>query len=214
MKRRVSPISAISTVILDCDGVLFESRAANIAYHNTILRQLGQPPLNAREERLSYVFSTRELYSERFPDDPFAVERAVAAARATDYGPFYELMEPPPCLESVLGRLKARYILAVASNRGRSLRGVLRHFKLERHFDLSASTNEVERPKPHPDLILYCVHRLGMLPAQAVYVGDTATDRLAAEAAGVHFIGVGPESGASLVVGRLEELPGRLETLG
>ncbi len=203
----------IAAIIFDCDGVLFESREANIAYHNAILEKLGQPPLSERERELSYVLSTRELYAQRFPNDTAAVEAAVLAARSTDYSQFYRLMKPVARLEEALRELKGTYKLGVASNRGRSLYGVLDHFGLSRYFDVAAGTGDVDRPKPHPGLILHCLEKLRVEPARAIYVGDTATDRLAAEAATVRFIGVGGGSGAALAVETIEQLPALLETL-
>lgn len=41
--------------------------------------------------------------------------------------------------------------------------------------------------KPHPEPILLCLSRMGLSPADALYVGDALTDLQAAEAAGVDF---------------------------
>jgi len=213
MATRAALKNRIAAVIFDCDGVIFESREANVAYHNAILKKLGQPPLSERERELSYVLSTRELYAQRFPNDTAAVEAAVLAARSTDYSQFYPLMKPVAGLEEALRKLKGTYKLGVASNRGRSLYGVLDHFGLSRYFDVAAGTGDVERPKPHPDLILHCLEKLRVEPARAIYVGDTATDRLAAEAAGVGFIGAAGGTGAELAVDRIEQLPVLLGTL-
>lgn len=213
MATPAPPPTGIVAVVFDCDGVLFESREANLAYHNAILEKLGEPALSEQERELSYVLSTRELYARRFPDDTAALEAAVLVARSTDYSQFYQLMKPVARLEEVLRELKVTYKLGVASNRGRSLYGVLDHFGLSRYFDAAAGTGDVERPKPHPDLILHCLEKLRVEPARAIYVGDTATDRLAAEAAAVRFIGVGGGSGAELAVERIEQLPALLGTL-
>ena len=36
-------------VILDCDGVMFDSREANRAYYNAVLSHFGRPPLTAAQ---------------------------------------------------------------------------------------------------------------------------------------------------------------------
>ncbi|MCI0347644.1 MAG: HAD family hydrolase, partial [Chloroflexi bacterium] len=41
---------------------------------------------------------------------------------------------------------------------------------------------DVARPKPHPDVVLKCLARLGVRPAAAVYVGDAESDLAAARA--------------------------------
>ena len=49
---------ALALVILDCDGVLFDSFRSNVVYYNTMLEKMGEPPLNTEAERLSHVLST------------------------------------------------------------------------------------------------------------------------------------------------------------
>ncbi|NIQ97111.1 MAG: HAD family hydrolase, partial [Desulfuromonadales bacterium] len=39
-------MAPIKGVIFDCDGVLFESRQANLAYYNDILAFFGEEPIS------------------------------------------------------------------------------------------------------------------------------------------------------------------------
>jgi phosphoglycolate phosphatase-like HAD superfamily hydrolase len=45
--------------------------------------------------------------------------------------------------------------------------------------------------KPHPEPLLLACARLGVSAAATVYVGDAASDRVCARAAGAHFIAFG-----------------------
>jgi len=71
---------------------------------------------------------------------------------------------------------------------------------IARYFEVVAGYDAVSRPKPEPDLALYVVDKLGVLPESAVVVGDTTHDLLMARAAGLRAIAVtyGAQSEATL----------------
>ena len=43
----------LKAIVFDCDGVIFDSREANKAYYNAILKNIGLPPMN--EEQLNFA---------------------------------------------------------------------------------------------------------------------------------------------------------------
>ena len=113
----------------------------------------------------------------------------------------------------MLAALRQRWRLGMATNRGSTVPEVMRRFGLAEYFDTAVGVLDVPRPKPHPDLIEACLARLDVLPAAAVYVGDARSDLAAAEAAGVHFVGVGDHSWSPRTVRELRELPALLDRL-
>ena len=194
-------------VIFDCDGVLFDSWQANVAFYNAVLAAVGLPPLDAGGERLCHTLSSPQLYLHLFGSDPALHRRVLEAADGVDYGPFYSLMDPVPELESTLTRLAGHFRLALATNRGRTVAGVVAHFRLDAFFPIRVGVLDVARPKPAPDMLLTCIERAGVDVAEAVFVGDTDLDRQAAAAAGIAYVGVGAGSGATLTVRDIRELP-------
>ncbi len=68
----------------------------------------------------------------------------------------------------------------------------LRQHALEDYFppDMLIAQEDAPREKPDPAPLLALVARLDC--RQPVYVGDTVNDALAAEAAGMPFVAVGP----------------------
>jgi HAD superfamily hydrolase (TIGR01509 family) len=197
-------------VVFDCDGVLFDSAAANLAYYDTVLAALGQAPLDAALARQAHTMAAPQLFAVLFADEPALVEQARAVTRQIDYGPFYQLMQPVPDLFDLLGRLKTTYRMAMATNRGTSTQGVVRHFGLDRFFELAVGMLDVPRPKPFPDMLEKCLVHFGLPADAAVYVGDAPSDYEAASAAGMRFIGVGDHCGAPQRIGDLRELPAAL----
>jgi HAD superfamily hydrolase (TIGR01509 family) len=203
----------LSVVIFDCDGVLFDSAAANIAYYDAVLQRLGRPPLDDEWGRRAHFMSSHQLWEAMFGSDPDVAAEARRAAADVDYGPFYRQMVPAPDLESVLAALRRRYRLAMATNRGATLPGVMREFRLDRYIELAVGVTDVVNPKPHPEMIEKCLQHFAVQPPDAVYVGDSETDHRAALAAGVHFVAVGTATPAERLVTHLRELPAALETL-
>jgi len=207
-------MAEINLIIFDCDGVLFDSRPANVAFHNAVLETIGQPRLDSAGEDLGHYLAAGQLYDRLFGLDTPLRGRAGAVARGMDYSPFYEYMEPAEGLFEVLAALGERYKLAMASNRSRTAQGVADRFGLDRYLDLVVGTSDVEHPKPAPDMLEFCMRRLDTGPADSLFVGDATTDRIAAEAAGMHFVGIGEASGAEDPIGCLAELAERLRAIG
>lgn len=205
-----APDSRLRAVIFDCDGVLFDSWRANVAFYNAVLGELGRPPMGAERERLAHMLSTPQFFAAMFPGDDALIAHACTVARDLDYTPFYHWMQPAPGLHQLLGDLKRCYRLAMATNRGVTTRGVVQHFGLGEFLELAVGIVDVARPKPFPDMIEKCIAHFNIAADEAVYVGDTQADRDAAQAAGVHFVGIGPDTDSPLRITHLAELPALL----
>ncbi|MCZ2111038.1 MAG: HAD family hydrolase [Dehalococcoidia bacterium] len=198
---------ALRLIMLDCDGVLFDSFDANVAFYDSILKTLGHPPLDEVGRELCHRMAGPQLWAHLFAGDETAHARAKAAAAQANYDPFYALMQPVPELASTLDRLGRHCRLAMATNRGRTVEGVVRHFGLDRFLSSWLGVLDVPHPKPAPDLLLASLDRTSVPAAAAVYVGDTATDYEAAAASSVPYVGVGRRSNAAYTIADLRELP-------
>ena len=207
MKRDFPTGDAVRLIILDCDGVLFDSRDANVAFYDSVLAELGVAPLDENGRDLCHRLSGPQLWDHVFASDTELHARAQKVASRADYGPFYPLMRPVSDLESTLAYLSSHCPLALATNRGRTVEGVTRYFGLDRFVTIRLGILDVERPKPAPDLLLACLARARVPAEAAVFVGDTSVDRNAALAANVAYVGVGFESGAERTIDDLRALP-------
>ncbi|HSG79398.1 MAG TPA: HAD family phosphatase [Acidimicrobiia bacterium] len=90
--------------------------------------------------------------------------------------------------------------VATASPRER-LDLTLERAGLSRRVQVSAAGDEVEHPKPAPDVYLLAADRLGLDPHRCVAVEDTVTGARAAVAAGMRVLGVArdPEHAGGLL---------------
>lgn len=194
-------------VIFDCDGVLFESHRANLAYYNRIFERFGYPLITDPESTDAHVCHTAsspvviaKLMSE------VAVDEAIKYAATIDYREFIPLMIEAEDLKPSLKRLSEQLPLAVATNRGSSMQEVLQHFGLAHHFSSVVTSRDVSAPKPAPDMLLLAAEKLKLPVADCLFVGDSELDRQAAESAGMRFVGYGENVSAEQRVNTHTEL--------
>lgn len=179
-----------TTVIYDCDGVMFESFEANFAFYSKVLDHFGKPSLDRRDSgvmRLLHTYSSRDVLATLFADDPREGE-ALRFAAAIDYRELLPYMHMEEGLLDTLQALRGRVNLAVCTNRSTSMDMLLEDFGLASYFSFVMTALKVTNPKPHPEPLLKILDYYRIGPKEALFVGDSELDRLAAEAAGVPFV--------------------------
>ena len=177
----------IGAVIFDCDGVLFDSRQANINFYNHLLAHFNLPPMKDEEIAFVHMGTADESIRHIFRGTSY-IEEAQKYRMQMDYSPFINDMIMEPGLKELLGRLKSRYGLAVATNRSNTIGYVLESNGLKEFFDIVVSSLDVAYPKPHPESIQKILAFFELRPDQAVYIGDSLIDHETARAAGVYFV--------------------------
>jgi phosphoglycolate phosphatase len=177
----------ITVVVFDCDGVMFDSRQANINFYNHLLEQFGLPPMSDNSVPFVHMHTAEDSVRHIFRDTPY-VEQAQSYRLQMDYGPFIKDMIMEPGLKDLLKMLKPKCGLAVATNRSNTIGPVLESFGLEPYFDLVISSLDVKNPKPHPESLFRILDFFRAKPRDVFYVGDSTVDEETAKAAGVVFI--------------------------
>ncbi len=203
----------IELVIFDADGVLFDSDQSNVAYYNAIFSRVGEPPMTVEEERACVYLAATGVFESRARRDRAVVQRMQEIAASLDYTPFLELLRPPLELRPFLTELKRRYRLALATNRSVTVPSMIEFLNLAGVFDAVACTLDKVRPKPAPDILTLCLERAGTTADQAIYVGDSNIDHVAAAAAGTHFIGIGDRVEHANRIPMLKDLPAALRSV-
>ena len=178
---------SVSAVIFDCDGVMFDSRQANINYYNHILAHFGLPPMTTEDIEFVHMNTAMESLNHIFRDSPY-VARAQEYRLNLDYIPFIKDMVMEPGLKEVLDFLKPDFGLAVATNRSNTIGKVLELNGLSQYFDIVVSSLDVKNPKPHPEPVFKILDFFGIEPQECLYVGDSEVDFQVCQAAGVPLI--------------------------
>ena len=176
-------------IVFDCDGVLFESRNANLAYYNAVLAHFGAPPVLPDETaraHLCHTAASPQVFAVLLGEE--RVAEALAVAAAIDYRRFIPEMQPEPFMVEVVAALAERYPLAIATNRGVSMIEILEHFALVSYFTTVVTSRDVSRPKPFPDMLHLAARQLGLAEAELLFIGDSELDQAAANGAGMRFV--------------------------
>jgi HAD superfamily hydrolase (TIGR01509 family) len=128
------------------------------------------------------------------------------------HGHLREQVAGRPGAIELVERLRGRTRLGLASNSPRSLVDTaLATARLADAFDAIVTSDDVDHPKPAPDLYLLACERLGVAPDEALALEDSPSGVAAAKAAGLTCIAV-PQfaetdvSTADRIIDSLEDL--------
>jgi phosphoglycolate phosphatase len=189
---------ALRLVVFDVDGTLVDSRAHIIEAMEESFSKAGlsAPP---REAVLHGVgLSLPELMAQLVPDQPADIHHALAegyksaslarhlAAGQDARVTFFDGMR------AILDQLRSDEFTLMATATGMSRRGldrIIAQHGLEGYFQ-STQVADTHPSKPHPSMLYAALHDTGVLPQNAVMIGDTSYDMMMAKAAGTHGIGV------------------------
>jgi len=202
-------VKGIRGIIFDCDGVLFESRDANLAYYNAVLEHLGAPPVaphDVQKAHLCHTAASPDVFAALL--EPEMIAPALAYATSLNYRRFIPFMIPEPGLFAALQSLSQWMPLGVATNRGTSMMEILDHFNLASYFHSVVTSRDVLRPKPYPDMLDLAACRLGLDKGELLFVGDSELDAMAAERAGIRFASYKGLWPGAMSLGSHEELAG------
>jgi phosphoglycolate phosphatase len=180
-------VNSIQAVVFDCDGVLFDTEAANRVYYSRILQHFGQPGVTDEQFTFIHMHTVADSIEYLFPDADLRTE-AHEFRKSMDYGSYLQYLVMEPHLIALLEKLRPRIKTAIATNRSDTMDRLLAEFRLDGYFDLVVTASDVERPKPHPDVLLKVLDFFALSSDRTIYVGDSKLDELAAEAAGIPLV--------------------------
>jgi HAD superfamily hydrolase (TIGR01549 family) len=202
-----SRTAGLKVIALDCDGVLFDSREANVHFYSHIMEIIGRPPVRPDQHEYIHMHPVREslIYLTGGQGEDF--ERAFKYFETIDFGPFNGYLRREPGLVSFLKLARKHFRTALATNRTVSTLELLSQYDLRKYFDLVVSASDVRNPKPHPEIMEKIFDAFKVLPEHVLYIGDSRVDEEFALATGVHFVSYkNPALKAELHVNHFREL--------
>ena len=182
----------IEAVVFDLDGVLVDSEHVWDEIRETLARERGgrwheraQADMMGMSsgEWSHYMHDVIGLADAPEDINTEVVERILARYR-------HELPLVGGAVDAV-GRLAPDFRLAVASSSNRPvIDAVLDTARLSELFEVTVSSEEVERGKPAPDVYVEAARRLGVAPELCAAVEDSANGIRSARAAGMRVIAI------------------------
>lgn len=173
-------------LVFDCDGVLLDSRGANIAFYNYLRAGLHLPALSQEQEDYVHMSTFEQALDYMIPQNLRGALPELMGKVETHLD-YYSLLTLEDGLADLLDWLKVHGVrLGMCTNRIGDLNKLLGRFGLEGYFEpIKTASNST--PKPSPDGLLQIIGEWGMDPLEIAFVGDSKVDESAARAAGTHF---------------------------
>lgn len=184
-------------IFWDIDGTIADSFHLGYSSTNEVLRNHGLPEVTEEQyhEGTKYCTPTRLAWHVTGnPDDPSGIklgeefdelyEKLVSTDTTPLYAGIFELVNN---LNEKFPKLKFGALSNASTN---YVKNVLTVNKLEATFSVALGANDVPAPKPSGDGLLLCCETIDVLPQHCIYIGDSPTDGLAAQAAGMSSVGV------------------------
>jgi HAD superfamily hydrolase (TIGR01509 family) len=182
----------MGTAVLDIDGTLVDTN-----YHHAVawfraFRQRGFVLPLWRIHR--HIGMGGDQLVAALAGDGFEREQgdAVRAAEAVLYAELIGEVEPLEGARKLIEDLKSsgHAVVLASSAKPSELEHYLTLLDARSLVDGWTDSGDVERTKPEPDLVLAALEQAGAAPDDAVMIGDSVWDCLAAGRAGVRSIGV------------------------
>lgn len=188
---------AYDLILFDLDGTLIETAPEIADAVNDTLDDFNRPRVTQRQVNDWIGHGTRELLIQALA---FCDHTSADAVRASVHFPRIEAAfgihyqkrcgtrsHLYPRVRDTLQALRAAGVkLVVVTNKeGRYTQTVLDAHQLAPLFDRVVSGDTLPVKKPHPAAIHDCLQRFGVVPARALFVGDSSIDVATARNAGI-----------------------------
>jgi HAD superfamily hydrolase (TIGR01509 family) len=185
----------IKAVIFDMDGVLIEAKDWHFEALNKALGLFGYN-ISRFEHLTSFDGLPTRTKLERLSVEkglPEGLHKFINEIKQ-DYTMqmVCTLCRPRFHHEYALSKLKAEgFKLVVASNSIRkTIEAMMEKSELSKYLDFFLSNEDVDRPKPNPEIYIKAIHLLGLLPRECLIVEDNENGIKAALASGAHVMSV------------------------
>lgn len=187
MPKRKTELKA---VLFDLDGVILDSFEAwfnvfNHARRNFNLKEISREEFKDRAWGGSVKADAKNYFKN---SDAEEIEKLYKHL-ISGYVDKTNLM---PDAKKVLDAIKKKNIKIglVTNTFGETVAAILKFHKLEEYFDSIVNADDVEKVKPYPDPVIKLCKNLGIMPDEAMLVGDTKNDYKAGKAAGCMVVGL------------------------
>ena len=165
-------------LVFDWDGTLMDSEARIVACVEAAVTDMGLASPGRDAIRNIIGLGLREAVHMLFPESDDHLHLDIAERYRAH---FFSSSEAPSQLfegarEVIEGLHQAGYLLAVATGKGRrGLDYALETTALGDYFQTTRCADETFS-KPHPEMLHQIIEEIGVLPRQALMIGDTEYD--------------------------------------
>ena len=184
-------------IIFDLDGVLVDTKKIHYEALNISLKKIDKKYIISYEEHLRHydalsTFQKLKLLT-KFKNLPEKYWQIIYDEKQKQtYKLLKKSVKKDIQLINFFKKLKKnKYYIAVASNTIRdSLNMILNQLELKKFVEFSISNEDVNSPKPHPEMFWKCMIHFKILPSETTIIEDSPKGRNAAQLSGANVITV------------------------
>ena len=178
-------------VIFDIDGTLVDTNYLHIvAWWEGFRRQRRDVPMVDIHGAIGRA--DRELIDYLLPDVTDDVAQAISDAHSELYKPRVEQVRPLPGAGELLKTLSDHGVIVVVAtsspkDQAERMLGVI---GAQDVVTALVHSGDIDKSKPHPEPVRQALDKAGLSPGEAIMVGDSVWDAIAARAAKVTCVGL------------------------
>jgi len=183
---------AITAILFDIDGTLVDSNDAHAAAWVKAFADFGISTDLSQVRRGIGMGGDKLMPAVSDIEEDSPLGEKIARRRGEIFKKEFLLtLKPFPGASDLVAAVKARGLTAVAASSAskEDLKALLAIAGVERLMDDVTSSDDAEESKPAPDIIQAALKRAKAKPSEAIMIGDTPYDVVAARRAGVEIIG-------------------------
>lgn len=180
--------------IFDFDGTLGDTKECVVASFQQALLQNKLSTVK-RNQIIQFMGLSLEDAFRKLTNE--AVEDHIYEKLVSDYRTFYRKFLTQktlifPEVAEILKKLKQEHInLSIATSKKTEFaRLSCQYLQIDKYFDLYVGDDMVTQKKPHPEMLLYTLHKLAIDRSDAVMIGDSTFDIEMGNAIGMDTIAV------------------------
>lgn len=187
-------------LLFDFDGTLIDSVPDLAIALNHMLTSLNRPIFDENIIRFwvgngAHTLVQRALLGKSEIDEP--IDESLFESALDTFLSYYaknacvETSAYPEVIDTLLTLKEKGYVLAIITNKPYMfIEPILESLGIKNLFSLSLGGDSLEEKKPHPLPLLHACAKLNIKAENAIMIGDSKNDILAAHAANIDSIGV------------------------
>jgi HAD superfamily hydrolase (TIGR01509 family) len=186
---------SIKAIIFDLDGVLIDARTLHFEAFRQAFEKICPPHTLSwkKHEELYDGLSTRQKLQKMINMNILSEELSIKVSSEKQKQTallIEKTIKARSYLIDLLTLLRSEgYILACATNSIRETLDTMLHtLKISKFFSFTLSNNDVDNPKPSPEIYSLTFKKLGLLPEECLICEDSPHGRKAAYLSGAHVL--------------------------